>query len=116
MIKKNIINPTFVILFMFFCFILLLCYIKIWENRQPKFLIENAKIHQILPYHKGGGDLHWTLNGIRIYIENDLRPIDFPSKNWNDSIKVGSEVNLIVRKSFFGNELDGIEISLAISK
>ena len=85
-------------------------YIKTWETRQPMLELNDVVVEKILPYHRGGGDLHWSLKGYRIYIEDDPRPIDFPLKNWEDSIQVNDRISLRVRASFFNNELDGLVV------
>lgn len=85
-------------------------YIRIWEWRQEKFELKNVTIVRILPYHSGGGDLHWSFKGFRVYVDSDNRPIDFPEKNWDSIIQIGDRVVIIARKSFFFDELDGLNI------
>ena len=85
-------------------------YARLWELRQPEVVLEGVQVTKILPYRKGGGDLHWSLNGRRVYIREDKRLIDFPMKRWNSDIHVGDSVRMTVRRSFFGDELDGLEI------
>lgn len=86
-------------------------YAKTWEYRQPKQPIENARVLSIEP-RSSTNDLHWTSKGYRLQIEGENRVIDFPVKNWDDTVKEGDSVDLVVRRSFplFGNELDGIQI------
>ena len=92
--------------------LVIVVYARIWERMQPSQEINGAIVRSIKPYHHGGGDLHWTTRGNRIYIEGEDRPIDFPSKNWDDTVKEGDVVDLVVRKSFplFKDELDGLSI------
>ena len=85
-------------------------YARVWELRQPDIVWEGVHVVKILPYRKGGGDLHWSFNGRRVYVQEDERLIDFPMKRWNSDIRVGDSVRITVRKSFFGDELDGLEI------
>lgn len=85
-------------------------YVRVWELHQPEVVLEGVHVTKILPYRKGGGDLHWSLNGRRVYVREDERLIDFPLKRWNSDIRVGDSVRITVRKSFFGDELDGLEI------
>lgn len=86
-------------------------YARIWEYRQPRQQIERARVLSIEPY-SAHNDLHWTSEGYRIRINGEGRVIDFPVKNWDDSVREGDSVDLVVRRSFplFGNELDGIQI------
>ena len=104
-----------IVKFLFYLFasliIILVSYIHIWESFQEKIIIKNSEVLKIIPYYQSGGDLHWSRKGYRIYINNEYRPIDFPIRKWDERIKESSKVKLIVRKSFFGDELDGLEIS-----
>jgi len=88
-------------------------YARVWEWMQPQQEINNAVVRSIVPYYYGGGDLHWSSRGNRIYIQGENSPIDFPSKNWNNTVKEGDTVDLVVRRSFplFGDELDGFSIT-----
>jgi len=87
----------------------LIVYIKIWEAIQTEIELENVIIVKIQHYEYSG-DLHWHIKGYRIYIKGDERPIDFPEKKWDASIKIKERVTLIVRRSFFGDELDGLQV------
>lgn len=86
-------------------------YAKIWEWRQPKQHISQAKVVSIKPY-SSDNDLHWTLRGYRLHIEGEKKVIDFPLKHWDDTVDEGDVVAISVRKSFplFGDELDGLSI------
>lgn len=86
-------------------------YARIWEYREPNQPIQNAQIQSIEPYNFRN-DLHWSSTGYRVRIDGEDRVIDFPSKNWDDTVRKGDSVDLVVRRSFplFGNELDGIQI------
>lgn len=90
-------------------------YAKIWEMKQPKQEIKNAVVESIEKYYNKGGDLHWSSKGNRIKINGENRLIDFPQKKWDNTVKEGSSIDLIVRKSFpwFGalDELDGLYIN-----
>ena len=88
----------------------IIVYIRLWELHQPVIILPKTTIRSISPYYYNGGDLHWAIHGYRVYVNEDERPIDFPAKRWNDSVKVGIRATLEVRKSFFRNELDGISI------
>lgn len=85
-------------------------YARIWEYGQPKQAIENAKVLSVESY-ANHSDLHWTSRGYRIRIEGESRVIDFPLKNWDDTVREGDSIDVVVRASFpFGNELDGIKM------
>jgi hypothetical protein len=103
-ITLTILSSLFIIIFAF------IAYIRSWEKSQPKFVIQGGIIEKITPYYKSGGDLHWGLYGVRVYIHNLQIPIDFSKKNWNYEVQNNTKVDLLVRRSFFGNELDGLEV------
>ena len=86
-------------------------YAKLWEWRQPKQHIPQAKVVSLKPY-SSDNDLHWTARGYRLHIEGERRVIDFPLKHWDDTVNEGDIVTISVRKSFpfFGDELDGLSI------
>ena len=86
-------------------------YARIWEYRQPNRPVENARVQSIDPY-TNHNDLHRTSRGYRVKIDGEDRVIDFPAKNWDDTVRKGDSVDLVVRRSFplFGDELDGIQI------
>ncbi len=92
-----------------------LAYTKVWEWRQEKVPVNHATILSITPYADLDGEYHWSLDGNRIYVEGNQAPIDFPSKYWDDSVKVGDEVDLLIRKSYFNNEYDGLKVEPAIT-
>ena len=108
---KTLIVKMFLLFFVMLT--LFVVYIHIWEYNQPKKVLKNVTIFKIVKYYYSGGDLHWGYRGFRVYIANDHRPIDFPIRNWNNSIKINTRATLIVRESFFGEELDGLSIESA---
>ncbi|MEE8409955.1 MAG: hypothetical protein V3T05_10135 [Myxococcota bacterium] len=91
-------------------------YVRVWEWRQPAMRIERATVSSIVPYYRSGGDLHWSLRGMRVYFEGDgetpVAPIDYPAKHWDETVQVDDTVDAVIRRSFFGNEYDGLQISL----
>jgi hypothetical protein len=86
-------------------------YASIWEYRQPKQTIENAQVLDIMPY-RFSNDLHLTSKKYTIKIDKSKSVIDFQEKSWDNTIKKGDSIDLVVRKSFplFGDELDGLKI------
>ena len=86
-------------------------YTNIWEWQQPKQHIPRTKVVSINPY-SSDNDLHWSSRGYRTQIEGENRVIDFPSKHWDETVREGDTVKMVVRKSFplFGNELDGLRV------
>ena len=86
-------------------------YSRSWESKQEKITLNNPVVTSINRYR--GGDVHWNLNGVRVLIEGEEKPIDFPSRNWDYEIAEGDTLDsLVVRDSFpwFGlfEELDGL--------
>ena len=88
-------------------------YAMIWEALQPEQHLSNMKISSIEQY-VSSSDLHWSLRGYRVYVVGEHRPIDFPLKNWDNTLQIGDTLDLVVRRSFpwFGlkDELDGLSI------
>ena len=89
-------------------------YARIWETMQSEIYFSKATIRSIEPYSHTN-DLHWSSGGYRVYIVRENKPIDFPLKNWDETVHVRDAVDLVVRRSFpwFGlkNELDGLSIN-----
>lgn len=90
-------------------------YARIWEALQPKQLLSNMKISSIEKY-LFSSDLYWSSRGYRVYVGGERRPIDFRSKDCDNTVQIGDTVDLVVRCSFpwFGlkkDELDGLRIS-----
>lgn len=97
-----------------FCVLVFLgAYARIWEVRQPKRHISNKIVRSFEPY-SSTNELHWSFRGFKVYIVGESRPIDFPLKNWDNSVQEGDTVDLVVRHSYewFGSkdELDGLHI------
>jgi hypothetical protein len=93
--------------------VFIVIYPRLWEIRQKKQIISQASIQSITPYSMTN-DLHWSSQGFRVHIVGENRPIDFPSKNWDNTVKIGDTVELVVRQSFrwfsLKDELDGLSI------
>lgn len=97
-----------------FCALIFLgAYARIWEKRQPKKYITKTVVQSIEPYSHTN-ELHWSFRGFKVRIVGVDRPVDFPLKNWDNSVHVGDTVDVVVRQSFhwFGSkdELDGLSI------
>lgn len=87
-------------------------YARIWECSQEQET-RSAVVRSIRPYSRTGNDLHWSPRGFRAYVYGEDRPIDFPSRKWDETVKENSAVTITTRRSFplFGDELDGITIT-----
>jgi hypothetical protein len=88
-------------------------YARIWEERQPKQYVSKAEVRSIEKY-RYTNDLHWSSRGYRVNIVGEDKAIDFSSKNWDNTVEVGDNIDAVVRRSFpwFGlkDELDGLSI------
>ncbi len=101
-------------IFVLFCALIFLgAYARIWEARQPKRHITKKIVRSIEPYSQTN-ELHWSFRGFKVHIVGEDKPIDFSSKNWDKSVRVGDTVDVVVRQSYqwFGSkdELDGLYI------
>ena len=103
----------FALFYLVVAMFLLGMYARIWEWRQPKQHIPQAKVLSIKPY-SSDNDLHWKSRGYRTQLEGEDRLIDFPLNCWDEAVKEGDTVSMTVRKSFplFGNELDGLNVTI----
>jgi len=94
-------------------------YARIWEALQLEQHLSNMKISSVEPYSIPD-DLHWSLRGYRVSILGESKPIDYPLKNWDNTLQIGDTVNLVVRRSFpwfgFKDELDGLSIKAKKSR
>lgn len=83
-------------------------YIKIWESKQPQMEISKARIESVDPYiaYSGLG----SRGGYKANIGSKEKPINFSISNWDQTVKEGDLVDLIVKESFFGNSLKGLSI------
>jgi len=111
----NILKYLFNGLMIFFgLLVAVVSYALFWETAQPEIKIKKAKLRLIKPYRMVN-DLHWNINGYRVYIYGESMPIDFSSDNWcTHRVCEGDRVNLAIRRSFpwFGlkDEYDGLVI------
>lgn len=88
-------------------------YARLWEMRQPRVQLEDARVISIVSYHeRSGGDVHWHIDGVRVYFDAVDGAVDFPAKNWNERIAESDRVDAVIRRSFFGNEYDGLSVSI----
>jgi len=84
-----------------------------WEWRQPRLELKAVAVEALAPYYQSGRDLHWGLRGTRVQLHGLDGPVDFPARRWDSSIRVGDMADAVIRKSFFGDEYDGLEIHRA---
>jgi hypothetical protein len=96
------------VVLIFWC---LVGYVRIWEARQPRVRLENVEVASIVPYGETVGDLHWSLYGMRVRFSGRADPVDYPARKWDRSVTESDRVDAIVRRSFFGREYDGLQIS-----
>jgi hypothetical protein len=99
---------TYIALAAFTCLSAFAGYARIWEYRQPTREIKNAIVTDIKDYYRKS-EIHWSTSENRIHINVEEKVIDFPSGRWDNTVKIGDSVDLMVRESFplFGKELDG---------
>jgi len=86
---------------------------RIWESRQPQVELKAVTVEAVTPYYRSGGDLHWGIRGKRVQLQGVKGPVDFPARRWDSSIEVGDVADAVVRRSFFGDQYDGLEIRQA---
>ncbi len=87
-------------------------YAQRWEQRQPINILENPIIVSVDTHPYG---LHKTSPTVRVLVEGEDRPIDFPMGSWDVGVGTGRlDGELVVRPSFrYGgllDELDGLRV------
>ncbi len=89
-------------------------YVHLWEWRQPPVRLEGVTVQSIVPYYQSGGDLHWSVNGVRVHFEGAevaSGPVDYPADQWEEGVSESDRVDAVIRRSFFGDEYDGLAIA-----
>ena len=82
----------------------------VWEAFQPKVEITGVEVLSAESYHQRGGDLGWRRLGARVRAEGLEGAVDFPARRWDPRVLAGDTVDLVVRRSLFGAEYDGLAI------
>ncbi|MCP4204370.1 MAG: hypothetical protein GY769_20860 [bacterium] len=88
--------------------LLLGAFARLWEWRQPKMELTGVTVTSAVRYQDSGGDLHWTRRGMRVRLSGLEEPVDFPARHWEAAIQTGDTIDVVVRRSFFGDEYDGL--------
>ena len=90
-------------------------YARLWEWRQPRVHVESATVSSLEPFYSEGAEVHWSTGGVRVHLvgaeQAPRGPVDFHTEHWDESVGVGDEVDAVIRRSFFGDEWDGLAIS-----
>ena len=84
---------------------------RIWEWRQPPQTVESAVIESAVPNCGPLGDLGLVSCETRARITGLEGEIEFSASRWDPSIAEGDTVRVVVRRSAFGADYDGLEIS-----
>jgi hypothetical protein len=91
--------------------VLLGLFAHVWEWRQPRLELTGMTIAAASPYYHPGGDLGWSRSGARVRLETVEGTVDFLARRWDGDLRVGDTVNVVIRRSFFGHEYDGLAVS-----
>ena len=87
-------------------------YMKAWESRQPRQEIRGVIVRAIEPYSYHS-EVGFGSSSNDVSFEGIEKPVDFPYRHWDRTVREGDSVDVIVRQSFplFGkNELHGLKI------
>jgi hypothetical protein len=85
---------------------------RLWEWRQPPVRLEAVTVSSVTPYYQSG-DLHWSLEGVRVHLaghEVPPGPVDYPGSAWDARVQPQDRVDVVIRRSFFGDEWDGLAV------
>ena len=83
-------------------------YAAVCDEREPNIEVRNAAVASIEPYccflaYEG------PTKGYHVWISGRNQVISFPSTKWDESVRVGDSVDLVVREYFLGG-IEGISI------
>jgi hypothetical protein len=78
-----------------------------WEQKTEK-AIPNAKIVSLQQYKRLGYKV--IKKGYTIHIEGQDKPIEVPLCNWDNTVKKGDTVDLVVRREFLSDRVQAISI------
>ncbi|MFQ5525088.1 MAG: hypothetical protein ACE5GX_02395 [Thermoanaerobaculia bacterium] len=90
--------------------LLLGTFARLWEWRQPRLELTAVTVVSAERYYSSGGDLHWSWRGMRVRFSGLDEVVDFPERRWNNHIGVDDSVDVVIRRSFFGEEYDGLSV------
>ncbi len=91
----------------------LLGFARLWEWRQPEVRIHAVTVASVTPYYQSGGDMHWSASGMRVFLRGERvpsGPVDYPEEVWDRAVGPRDRVDVVIRRSFFGDEWDGLAI------
>ncbi|MDH3745936.1 MAG: hypothetical protein OES47_12620 [Acidobacteriota bacterium] len=91
--------------------LLLGAFARLWEWRQPQLEHAGVTVSKTVGYYSSGGDIHWSRKGMRVHLDGVDGVVDFPARHWDPSVQEGDTVDVVIRRSFFGNQYDGLAIS-----
>lgn len=86
-------------------------YMRLWEWRQSNVQLKGTKVTSIAPYYRQGGDLGFRSRGVVVRLEGHDAAIDYRAKHWDESVKVGDTVEAVIRKDYFKDRCDGLQIT-----
>jgi hypothetical protein len=85
--------------------------VRVWEWRQPKVQLQAVKVTSIAPSDHWHGYIGWKSRGVTVRFEGRDVAVDYPAKRWDESVKAGESVNAVIRKCFFRQHYDGLQVA-----
>ena len=86
-------------------------FIRLWEWRQPELELAGATVTSAVSYYYPGGDVGWSRRGARVRFETVEGAVDFLARHWDHTVRAGDTVDVVIRRSFFGGEYDGLAVT-----
>jgi hypothetical protein len=85
-----------------------LSYAAVSDERQPEIEVRNAAVVSIDSYCCFWG-YEGPSRGYRVEVYGNSEPVEFPVYRWDESVREGDSVDLVVKNHFFGG-IEGISI------
>jgi len=85
-----------------------LSYAAVLDERQPEVEVRNARVVSIDSYCCFFG-YDGPSRGYKVEIYGNSRPVEFPVYRWDESVRVGDSVDLVVKDHILGG-IEGISV------
>ncbi len=96
--------------------LLLGVFARLWEWRQPELELAGVSVTSAVSYSWPGGDLGWSRRGARVRLETVHGTVDYSVRRWDRTVRAGDTVDVVIRRSLFGDEYDGLAVTRSASR
>ena len=78
--------------------------------------LAGVRVTSLVCYSCPGGDLGWSRRGARVRLETVEGTVDYAARRWDLTVRAGDTVDAVIRRSFFGDEYDGLVVTRHASR